>query len=634
MAEHVQEALDQMVAPMRDLMDREIFTQEEVHAIISRRRESEYLLRRRAARKADFLRYIQAEMNLEKLRKLRTLQKKRDTLNKPKQDGDDDDGGKRKEEKHIGDTHIIQHIHLLFVRAIRKFRSDLSLHLAHADFCKEQKSFTRLGRVYAEALQIFPRQDGLWIEAASHEFFGPTRSIRNARVLLQRALRINQTSQELWLEYFSLELHYAQTLKGRRQILQGGKPDDGTVDRVDEIKIPMIVYKNAVQSIPDNVSFRLRFLDACTRFPNTEPITEAIQESLRRDFASSPEAWIARALYAAQKQALPEGERTHMEQQATKSDDESSSDSGDSSSDSDSDDDERPAKRAKPLSSEPVLAILEQALDTVPSDEMHVQAFRFARSYQSQLENDEEKDHQEALVMVKKFIQGLFDTKAEDCSSSELILELVNYLTETSRQRKKPITMLQKFCTENKASFEVWVKWASMERKNTMPVLKLSLSKIAMSEPDHLRLLLQYLGAQMLLNDEKEFIWQTFQRILLLQAGKEDTTMDMPEIVQEFAFGVASVADACTKLLQYYQKDGLLESARRVYTKVLFQSNVLKSTDPNIEEWKNFVDLCISFERKDKVRLVRLYDQVLDRFRDTVLEEHYQQEKDEAIYSN
>ena len=67
-----------MVAPLRDLMDRQIFSETEIKAIVSRRRESEYLLRRRTARKADFLRYIEAEMNLEKLRNLRSIKRKRE----------------------------------------------------------------------------------------------------------------------------------------------------------------------------------------------------------------------------------------------------------------------------------------------------------------------------------------------------------------------------------------------------------------------------------------------------------------------------------------------------------------------------------------------------------------------------
>mgnify|MGYP005684569097 FL=1 len=95
MAEQVQAALDQMVEPLRDLMDRHIFTESEIRLIVNRRRESEYLLRRRAARKADFIRYIDAEMTLERLRSLRTFKKKRDHRKNQRQKdaitSDDDD---------------------------------------------------------------------------------------------------------------------------------------------------------------------------------------------------------------------------------------------------------------------------------------------------------------------------------------------------------------------------------------------------------------------------------------------------------------------------------------------------------------------------------------------------------------
>lgn len=50
------------------------FLQEEIKAIVQKRRDFEFLLRRRTARKADFLRYIEYEMNLEELRRLRKVE--------------------------------------------------------------------------------------------------------------------------------------------------------------------------------------------------------------------------------------------------------------------------------------------------------------------------------------------------------------------------------------------------------------------------------------------------------------------------------------------------------------------------------------------------------------------------------
>lgn len=68
MAETVHFMLEQMLPELEDLEDRGIFSSEEVKAIVARRTDSEYKLKRRIPRKADFLRYIQAEINLERLR--------------------------------------------------------------------------------------------------------------------------------------------------------------------------------------------------------------------------------------------------------------------------------------------------------------------------------------------------------------------------------------------------------------------------------------------------------------------------------------------------------------------------------------------------------------------------------------
>jgi U3 small nucleolar RNA-associated protein 6 len=578
-------------------MDRKIFSEGEVRAIVARRRESEYLLRRRAARKADFLRYIEAEQGLEKLRGLRTVQRKRDTRRKRQ-----DEEGFVKEEQKIGDTHIIQHLHLLFVRLIRKFRSDLSLHIAHADFCKEHKSFNRLGRVYAEALQIFPRQTGLWIEAASQEFFGPTRSMGNARVLLQRGLRINSKSEELWMEYFSLEMHYAQTLKGRRQILQGSSGDE-------DYKIPMIVYKNAIQAIPDSVSFRLHFLDTCGRFPDMDFIVDHIQSSLQKDFESQPEAWIARALYVAQKQSKPE-ETTKMEQSAA---------------DQDEEEEDRPAKKQRPEVTEPVLAVLKEAVEKVSSDEMYLQALRFARSYQNQLEED-------AKVLeagkVGEFIKALLEDEASGYSSSDLALEHADFYLISLDQKEKAIQVLDQFCsTQKSASATVWIRWAALSSETAITVLERSLSRIPISDHDHMKVLLQLFGVLLVKGENEKKIADCFHRILLLSPG-------FPELVVEDAegleFGIQTPADAYLKYLQYAMKASGVNGARKVYTAVLFQSTP-HLNENNAETLRAFIDLCLQVEKADKKRLRRLYDQVIELFHETSLEAFYRDERNEKV---
>jgi hypothetical protein len=56
-----------MVLDLKDLSDKGILTESEITVIFDRRRQSEYLLRRKKAQKVIFLRYVEAEMNLERL---------------------------------------------------------------------------------------------------------------------------------------------------------------------------------------------------------------------------------------------------------------------------------------------------------------------------------------------------------------------------------------------------------------------------------------------------------------------------------------------------------------------------------------------------------------------------------------
>ena len=119
MAEQVQAMLDRMVAPLKDLQDRGVFTQEEIHAIVDRRRTQEYALRRKGnVRKADYLRYIQDEMQLERLRELRSRH--------------------QRSFKNIGDKHIKLHIQLLWTRTLRRFR-ELPLYLQYAEYLKQKQ---------------------------------------------------------------------------------------------------------------------------------------------------------------------------------------------------------------------------------------------------------------------------------------------------------------------------------------------------------------------------------------------------------------------------------------------------------------------------------------------------------------
>ena len=98
------------------------------------------------------------------------------------EDNDDNDNNNKKKSKtevvHAyqtsgpGDSHIVSNIHFIYQRLLKKFHYPMDVLLNYAEFAKQHKSFSVLSRVYAEGLQRYPREEGLWIQAASFEFFG------------------------------------------------------------------------------------------------------------------------------------------------------------------------------------------------------------------------------------------------------------------------------------------------------------------------------------------------------------------------------------------------------------------------------------------------------------------------------
>jgi len=669
MAEQVQAALDQMVAPLRDLMDRHIFTEDEIRSIVNRRRESEYLLRRRAARKADFVRYIEAEMILEKLRALRTAKRKRDHRKAQREKGiyaddtddlDEDGNPKPNQNKDdsnedlIGDVHVVQHIHLLFIRAIRKFRGDLSLHLQHADFCKSAKSWTRLGRVYAEALQIFPREAGIWIEAASNEFFGPNRSVTSARVLLQRALRLNgKSSEELWLQYFTLELHYAQTLKGRRKIL---RPEDDEDDSDDETgignddvsdcnKVPMVILRNAILSISKNVQFRLKFLDACQQFPDTADLMEYVQASMASDFANEPESWIARAIYQAEKAKGTDEPKAKRLRTA---------DTGD----------ETHAK-------DPVIAVLAEAIDALQTSEMLLQAFRFAEDHRRELEenDDDPATNSDIIEQVNEFINTVW-SKAQDGSivgdSSEMVMEQTRYLVRQGEEENALRTIKDHCTTKSRPGAsasvvpsEAWLLWASLASpslKKQKSILKRALQSIPVdTHPDYVAILLQHFAAQLKTasddedesnGDHENNLFQSLQKLLLLAPKTVgDVTIDQGSSGLDFE--LKDVFEGYKVCLDHFYKRKGISGARSIYEAVLFRSTAASIlSEDSVNPIRDFVDRCLELEQSEETSgtsanakskrrtLCKLYDKTIDIFAGTRLEESYRNDRNEqAVFA-
>jgi U3 small nucleolar RNA-associated protein 6 len=169
-------------------------------------------------------------------------------------------GGRRGRAPHgvsgAGDHAVVQRIHFLYTRALRKFRGDLRLWvrvsaqvqplllwarpltsrpplvaLCHQArlfaFCRAHGGNKALSKSLVAALALHPTNPGLWAYAASWELRG-RRDLHSARTLMQRGLRACPQSPDLWADYFSLELVAANLLRQRASVLGLPTHDDVT----------------------------------------------------------------------------------------------------------------------------------------------------------------------------------------------------------------------------------------------------------------------------------------------------------------------------------------------------------------------------------------------------------------------
>lgn len=170
-----------------------------------------------------------------------------------------------------------------------------------------------------KALQLHSTVPGLWIYAAVWEA-EQNSNVTAARALMQQGLRMCPKSETLWLEYFHMELIFAQKIKARRLILgveerpaiteggsaqegagsDQGEKEDGKIKKKSSIshhaatcKIAWAVYKNAIAAIPNSLSFRQRFLEIVETIDveQSEALEDEIYAGLRQDFDTDEESW-------------------------------------------------------------------------------------------------------------------------------------------------------------------------------------------------------------------------------------------------------------------------------------------------------------------------------------------------------
>jgi len=664
MAEDVQAALDEMVPALKDLQDRGVFSSNEIHQIVDRRRSTEYDVRRSTnPRKADFLRYIQDEMNLEALRQLRTKKIQQEERERERKEGKKDD---KKEdvagmEKPLGDKHIVKLIHNLWRRTLIKYgKSDVGLYLQYAEYCKEIKAHAALSRILAEALQLFPHQQGLWIEAASHEFF-VLGSIQNARVLMQQGLRVfshaPEAQQDLWIQLFCLELHFCERLSARSTILQGGASkedgknketvagdnDDDDNAKSDRHKIAKLVYKNAVAAIPDSVSFRLRFWDQCRLFSDTERLQQEIVESTRTDLCKdNAEAWMAWALF--------QWERKQNRKEEDQDKDDGSDEEEEEQEENNSQDGSTKKRSAGSIASKgsaskklksdsgdegdawSVLDILRRATQELPTEEMYLKAVRMITRYIATLqqeEEDEDEDEDPDVALGFELLETLFDEAAKtQFFSADLVMEQT-LLLQRLNKKEAAIKCLEDFAEQKPVTeaLKVWIYLAEISEKGPIPILTKALGGADMNHPSYYEVLLHLFGAKLEAQDDSNLL-ALFQKLVLLTPG----FLPISEI-EEPIFGIPHAPNACLQFLRYLRSKGDTVHARKVYRTVIFESslgNIFNEFDEDM--MVTFVEEAVALEQDSSGKkadkrnaLVRLLEEASKLFEDTELGRKYQE---------
>ncbi|KAH9032469.1 U3 small nucleolar RNA-associated protein 6-domain-containing protein [Lactarius pseudohatsudake] len=273
--ERVQFQQEQMLAELKDLCEKGLFSSSEIKHILKKRTAFEMALVRRIPNKNDYLRYAAYEMGLEALRRKRAAR-----LKIPKSPPSISDYALTRRQFHI------------FERALQKFKSDVSLWLQYLRLAQREGARALAGRIAARAVQLHPRTPALYVLAAAHELAHG--GMGAARSLLLRGLRLNANSMEMWREYVRLELGFVEAVRRRWDVLDitldsaEGEGEGARVDRAEE----QAMGDAARRAIMDGAIVRQAIDSAAKALPTIElfqslqeliagyPATEALRSAL------------------------------------------------------------------------------------------------------------------------------------------------------------------------------------------------------------------------------------------------------------------------------------------------------------------------------------------------------------------
>ena len=231
MAEVVQSHVEDMLPEVYELQQLGILSPHEAKTVIKTRTDFEYKMRRRISKKDDFLKFIDYELKLEKLKQSRISKMGASEIS---------EGARYRS---------LQRIHFIFQKCLRKYKTDVFLWIRYLQFCKEVNSSRSLGLAFVESLKYNPKCIKIWIMSAKNEMES-NKNITAARSIFMQGIKLNEKSVQMWSEYFRLEALYVEKLQKRQQIMQACDKQDVTLNSgLLDFKIAKIVFKNALKNI-------------------------------------------------------------------------------------------------------------------------------------------------------------------------------------------------------------------------------------------------------------------------------------------------------------------------------------------------------------------------------------------------
>lgn len=213
MAEKVRVNLERQVAELRDLRERQLFTDEEISSIVSRRTALESAIHAKTCRPQDFLAYVAYESSLDSLRAIRAKKQQKQAAAKGK-----GKAGQKPKKFTISDYSMSRRQTKLLEMACRRFPSDESLWDAQLSHLRSIKPFPEsdISKTLMNAVAAMPLNSKYWIQAAA--FQDRSGDSNAARRMFMRGTRVCN-DLKLWLAWMLFEVDVAQRLRQRWTLL-------------------------------------------------------------------------------------------------------------------------------------------------------------------------------------------------------------------------------------------------------------------------------------------------------------------------------------------------------------------------------------------------------------------------------